>query len=121
MEHRLEFRREFIEVYVDLRKVFDMMHLGALWDLMRFRGIPPVIIGLVVGLFTGTESANSGVRHICILVPSLFNVCMHWVLCRAVDQSNCGASISNTKIIDLDFANNAVIIAESLEVLEPDL
>ncbi|KAG0713163.1 hypothetical protein GWK47_016818 [Chionoecetes opilio] len=34
-----------------------------------------------------------------------------------VDQSDCGASVGNTKITDLVFADDAVIFAESLEVL----
>ena len=36
---------------------------------------------------------------------------------RVVDQSHCGASVSNTKITDLVFADNAIIFTESLEVL----
>ncbi|KAG0725747.1 hypothetical protein GWK47_037994 [Chionoecetes opilio] len=36
---------------------------------------------------------------------------------HVVDQSDCGASVGNTKITDLVFADDAVIFAESLEVL----
>ncbi|KAG0723488.1 G-protein coupled receptor moody [Chionoecetes opilio] len=39
------------------------------------------------------------------------------VLGKVVDQSDCGASLGNTKITDLVFADDAVIFAESLEVL----
>ncbi|KAG0711101.1 putative uncharacterized transposon-derived protein F52C9.6 [Chionoecetes opilio] len=42
---------------------------------------------------------------------------MDWVLDKVVDQSDCGASVDNTKITDLVFADDAVIFAESLEVL----
>ncbi|KAG0719081.1 Phosphatidylinositol 5-phosphate 4-kinase type-2 alpha [Chionoecetes opilio] len=42
---------------------------------------------------------------------------MDWVLDKVVDQSDCGASVGNTKITDLVFADDAVIFAESLEVL----
>ncbi|KAG0720572.1 putative aarF domain-containing protein kinase 1 [Chionoecetes opilio] len=82
------------------------------------------------GLYSGTESAvkcgagvsslfpvNTGVRQGCVLAPSLFNTCMDWVLGKVVDQSDCGASLGNTKITDLVFADDAVIFAESLEVL----
>ena len=99
-------------------------------DLLRLRGIPAGIIDLLTGLYSGTESAvkcgrgmscffpvNSGVRQGCVLAPSLFNTCMDWVLDRVVDQSHCGASVGNTKITDLVFADDAVILAESLEVL----
>ena len=36
-------------------------------------------------------------------------VCMDWVLGRVVEQSHCGASVGNTEITDLVFANDAVI------------
>ncbi|KAG0713021.1 hypothetical protein GWK47_017152 [Chionoecetes opilio] len=42
---------------------------------------------------------------------------MNWVLGKVVDQSDCGTSLGNTKITDLVFADDAVIFAESLEVL----
>ena len=42
---------------------------------------------------------------------------MDWVLGRVVDQSHCGTSFDNTKIIDLVFTDDAGIFAESLEVL----
>ena len=60
---------------------------------------------------------NTGVRQSCVLAPSLFNTCMDWVLGRVVEQSHCGASVGNTKITDLVFADDTAIFAESLEVL----
>ncbi|KAG0713027.1 Transposon TX1 uncharacterized protein [Chionoecetes opilio] len=57
------------------------------------------------------------VRQGCVLAPSLFNACMDWVLDKVVDQSDCGASVGNTKITDLVFADDEVIFAESLKVL----
>ena len=58
-----------------------------------------------------------GVRQGCVLVPSLFNTCMNWVQGRVVEQSHCEAPVGNTKIVDLVFADDAAIFAESLEVL----
>ncbi|KAG0714867.1 Retrovirus-related Pol polyprotein from type-1 retrotransposable element R2 [Chionoecetes opilio] len=119
-----------LAAYVDLKKAFDSVHRESLWDLLRLRGIPARTIGLITGLYSGTESAvkcgagvssffpvNTGVRQGCVLAPSLFNACMDWVLDKVVDQSDCGASVGNTKITDLVFADDAVIFAESLEVL----
>ena len=82
-------------------------------------------------MYSGTESAvkcgggrgvynfpvHAEVRQGWVFAPSLFNTCMDWVLGRVVDQSHCGASVGNTKITDLVFADDAVIFAESLEVL----
>ncbi|KAG0727434.1 LINE-1 reverse transcriptase [Chionoecetes opilio] len=130
VERRREFRQGMLAAYVDLKKAFDSVHRESLWDLLRFRGIPAGTIGLITGLYSGTESAvkcgagvsgffpvNTGVRQGCVLAPSPFNACMDWVLDKVVDQSDCGASVGNTKITDLVFADDAVIFAESLEVL----
>ena len=94
-----------------------------------FCRIPAEIIGLLTSMYSGTESAvnceggvsiffpvHKRVRQGCVLAPLLFNSCMDWVLGRVVDQSHCGASVGNTKITDLVFADNAVIFTESLEV-----
>ena len=119
-----------LAAYVDLKKAFDSVHRETLWDLLRLRGIPARIIGLLTGLYSGTVSAvkcgggessffpvNTGVRQGCVLAPSLFNTCMDWVLGRVVEQSHCGVSVGNTKITDLVFADDAAIFAVSLEVL----
>ena len=44
---------------------------------------------------------HTGVRQECALALSLFNTCMDWVLGRVVDQSHCGASVGNTKILPI--------------------
>ena len=128
VERRREFRQGMLAAYVDLKKAFDSVHRETLWDLLRLRGIPARIIGLLTGLYSGTVSAvkcgggvssffpvNTGVRQGCVLAPSLFNTCMDWVLGRVVEQSHCGASVG--KITDLVFADDAAIFAELLKVL----
>ena len=83
--------------YVDLKKAFDSVHGEALWDLLHLRGIPAGIIGLLSGLYSGTESAvkcgrgvfsffpvHTEVRWGCVLAPSFFNTCMDGVLGRVV-------------------------------------
>jgi len=42
---------------------------------------------------------------------------MDWILGRMLGRSNCGASIGNVKISALDFADDAVIFAETLDIL----
>ena len=56
----------------------------------------------------------TGVRQGCVLGPTLFSACMDWILGR---RSSCGASIGNVKISDLDFANETVIFAETLDII----
>ena len=52
-----------------------------------------------------------------MFAPSLFNTCMDWILGRVVGESHCGGYVGNTDITILFFADDALIFAESLEVL----
>ena len=70
-----------LAAYVDVKKTFDLVHRETLWNLLRLRGIPARIIGLLTGLYSGTVSAvkcgggvssffpvNTGVRQgVCLL------------------------------------------------------
>ena len=42
---------------------------------------------------------------------------MDWILGRMLERSSCGASFGNVKISDLDFADDAVIFAETFDIL----
>ena len=42
---------------------------------------------------------------------------MDWILGRMSERSGCGASFGNVKISYLDFADNAVIFVETLDIL----
>lgn len=60
---------------------------------------------------------NAEARQGCVLVPSFFNTCMKCVVGRVVDLSHCGTSHGNTRVTDFIFADDVVILSESLEVL----
>lgn len=91
-------------------------------DLLRFRGIPVVLVGLHTEIERAVKCGcvgkrgvsvffllNSGVKWECVFTPSLFNACMDWVQAQA--------TVGNTQITYLDFADDAVIFAESLKVV----
>ena len=59
----------------------------------------------------------TGVRQGCVLAPTLFSTCMGWILGRMSERSSCGASFGNVKISELDFADDAVIFAETPDIL----
>ena len=50
------------------------------------------------------------------LAPTLFSTCMDWILGRMLERSSCGASFGNVKISDVDFTDDAVIFAETLDI-----
>ena len=81
-------------------------------------------------LYSGTESAArcgdtisdlflvvTGVSQRCVLSHPLFSTCMDRILVRMFERSSCGASFGNVKISDLDFADDAVIFAKTLDIM----
>lgn len=54
-----------------------------------------------------------GVGQGCILALAFFNTCMTWTLGRVVGQSNCGVSVGSTRVTDLFFVNDSIILAGS--------
>ena len=106
------------------------MNRDALLRILGLRGVPPKPINLMLKLYSGTESAVrcgetiynifpvvTGVRQGCVLAPALVSACMDWILGRMSERSSCGASFGNVKISDLDFADDAVIFLETLDIL----
>ena len=81
-------------------------------------------------LYSGTECAVrydntisdlfpvvTGVCQGYVLAPTLLSTCMDWILGRMSERSSCSPSFGNVKISDLDFADDAVIFAETLHIL----
>ena len=60
---------------------------------------------------------QTGVRQGCVLAPSLFSACMDWIMDHVMGRTSCGASFGDLQITDLDFADDAVILAETIETL----
>ena len=52
-----------------------------------------------------------------VLPPTLFSACIDWILGRMSERSSCGASFGNVKIPAVNFADDAVIFAETLDIL----
>ncbi|XP_070000241.1 uncharacterized protein [Penaeus vannamei] len=56
VERRRQFGLGLLAAYIDLKKTFDTVHRESLWEILRLRGIPTRIIGLIASLHTGIES-----------------------------------------------------------------
>ena len=55
-------------------------------------------------------------RQGCVLAPTLFNACIDGVMGEMVGKTDCGISLGEATITDLDLADDAVVFAEKLEV-----
>ena len=55
------------------------------------------------------------------LAPSFFRACMDWIMGRVIGRTSCGISFGDVHITDLDFADDAVILAETIETLPETL
>ena len=124
------FRQGLLAADVDLCNAFDSVNRDAFCRILGLHGVPPKLINLMSELHSGTESAVrygdtisdlfpviTGVRQGCVLAPTLFSTCMDWILGRMSERSSCGPSFGNIKISDFDFGDDAVIFAETLDIL----
>ena len=60
---------------------------------------------------------NTGGRQGCVLAPTHFNTSMNDILERMSENSGCGVSFGTVEINDIEFADHAVIFAETTQVL----
>ena len=103
-----------------------------LLKILVLRGIHPKLVKLISGLHSRTEKAvrcdgtisdyfpvNTGVRQGCALTN--FNTCMDHVLVRMSEKSGCRVPFGTVRITDLDSVDDAVIFAETPEILREAL
>ena len=92
--------------------------------------MPLKLINLISQLYYGTESVvrcgvsisdlfpvATGVYKGCRVAPVHFSAFMDWIMGWISVRSSCNALLENVKISDLDFADDEVIIAETLDIL----
>jgi len=60
---------------------------------------------------------GSGIRQGCTVAPSLFLLPVDWILHRVIHRGFLGATLGTEIFIDLDYADDAALLAEMLEVL----
>ena len=59
----------------------------------------------------------TGVHQGCVLAPTLFSICMDWIMGRMSERLRCGESFGNVKPSDLDFADDAITFADTMYIL----
>ena len=124
----LQHQQNFYHVFIDFKKAFDRVWHEALWATIRKYNVSASIIRAVENLYDKVQSAvlfNSstgewfrtavGVRHGCLLSPTLFNIFLERIMCEAFDDHEGSVSIGGRLITNFRFADDIVVNAEEEE------
>ena len=100
----LQHQPNLYHAFIDFKKTFDGVWLGALWETMRnyninansIRVIKPAWQGPNAVLFNRSKLdwfwTTVGVRQQCLLPPNLFNICQETIMYEALDDHEGNAS-----------------------------
>ena len=124
----------FYGAYINFQKAFDSVNRVRSGSFCVFVGFPGIFLGInghyipVLRALSGAARAHpsffpveSGMRHGCVLAPSLFSVCMDWLMGCIVGSGLEGALFVEKRFTDLDFEDDAVIFAENVKTLVDSL
>jgi len=107
--HR-EFDRPLNVAYLDIKAAFDSVDRLGIQKALRSRGVPNVLLYLIVALHHGTGvqvrqgqnlserlPTTSGVRQGCVLAPALFCVAIDWILRHMKDNTTATSCMLTTR------------------------
>ncbi|XP_006820679.1 monocarboxylate transporter 12-like [Saccoglossus kowalevskii] len=76
---------------------------------------------LISSLYSGTESAVKYAGGVavqeCTMAPVRFKTCMNWIMGGVMESTGCGVSFRSIKITDLEFTDDAALLAELVDSL----
>ena len=128
-----EFQKNIYFCFIDFAKAFDYVDHNKLWKIPKEMGIPDHLICLLRNLYVGQEATvrtghgttdwfqtGKGVHLGCILSPCLFNLYAEYITRNTgLDEAQAGIKIARRNIINLRYADDTTVMAESEEELEP--
>jgi len=111
-------------VYLDIKAAFDSVDRLALWKALRGRGIPDVLLDLIVALHENTSvrvrlgkqlsdplPTTSGVRQGCVLALVLFCMAIDWILRHM--KSKPWVTVGRDLFTDLVHADDTAFFVDS--------
>lgn len=129
MEKYWEFNKDQFHLFVDFKQAYDSIHRPSLWHILKEFNIPIKLINLTKMCLKETKSVvridgsctepfniASGLRQGCILSCLLFNLVMEKVT-RTINDREEGCKLNDINIMNLTYADDVDIIAESREDL----
>lgn len=134
VEQSNEFQAPLYITFVDFEKAFDSINREQIWGVLRKRGIPQKIIGLLRELYRDATCRvlhrgelsdiipiANGVRQGCVLSPLLFIVALDEIM-RETTQTARGIQWTPyTRLEDLDFADDIALLAHTHKDMQDKL
>ena len=125
-----EFQKNIYFCFIDNAKAFDCVDHNKLWKILKEMGTPDHLTCLLRNLYAGQEAIvrtghgttdwfqiRKGVHQGCILSPCLFNLYTEYIMRNAgLDEAQAGTKIARRNIINLRYADDTTLMAESKEV-----
>ena len=131
MEIAREFQKNIYSCFIDYAKDFDCVGHNKLWKILKEIGIPDYLTCLLRNLYAGQEATvrtghgtdrfqiEKGVCQGCILSPCLFNFYAEYIMRNAgLEETQAGIKIAGRNIINLRYADDTTLMAESEEELK---
>ncbi|KAF7249304.1 hypothetical protein EYD10_05182 [Varanus komodoensis] len=127
-----EFQKNNYFCFIGYAKPFDCVDYNKLWQVLKEMGVPGHLICLLRNLYAGQEATvrtghgttdwykfGNRVRQGCILSPCIFNFYAEHIVRKAgLDESQTGIKIAGRNIINIRYADDTTLMAESEEELK---
>jgi hypothetical protein len=121
---------DLLLVFIDLRKAYDRVWRTGVWKVLRTMGLGQKLISLLTSLYEGHKRrvqtlagftewvmCTIGVKQGCVLSPILFALFIAELESR-IKNLEVGVGIGGKKLGGLLFADDLVLMAESIQDLE---
>ena len=119
--------------FIDYAKAFDCVDHNKPWKILKEMEIPDHFTCFLRNLYAGQETnvrtghgtadwfqIGKGVCQGCILSPCLFNFYAEYIMQNpGLDEAQAGIKAAGRNINNLRYAEDAILMAESKEKLEP--
>ena len=126
-----EFQKNIYFCFIDYAKAFNCVDHSQLWKILKEMGIPDHLTCLLRNLYADQEATvrtghgtdwfqiGKEVRQGCILSPCLFHLYADYIMRNAgLEEAQAGIKIAGTNIINLRYADDTALMAESEEELK---
>jgi len=126
VEKCLDVGKKVFAVFVDLEKAYDRVNRRELWQVLCEYGVRGKLLDGVRAMYENSKACvrvdgkvsewftiEEGVRQGCVISPWLFNVFMDACMRRS-RAPECGLKIGDERVCFLLYADDTVLLAESV-------